>query len=259
LSQGDSGKGGGGGSGSKLDQMKEGMRSKIQESIDRAYAEHKHELFKRRIDLARQGVRNFELKRMVEAVKAFETYLTILHDWKGAPEGGLNPSYFDIKKDLPEMLLISGIYWDLAKLFDRTRNKEREFRHYIEKFIVFTKGMPYQPVASETLRKYIRNDKPVHKDVFKSAYRTLTGSNCFIATSLVDVCDDGTIHALRDYRDSVLLRSLPGCLAVVVYQKVSPPIAWALDRMPEIVRALAGRSLDRVARGILGKSNPVTF
>lgn len=233
------------------------VRTKIQASIDLAQEEHRRELLRRRIELARHGVRSYQLRRLGEAVRAFHTYLRILEDWKGVPEGGLNPSVFDIKKDVPELLLISGVYWDLLKLYDRTRSpsKQKEFFHYLEKYIVFSKGMPFQPLAAETLRKYISNEKPVHREDFKNAYKMLTGSSCFVATSLMDVSQEGTLPRLREFRDRVLQRSRSGRKFIAWYYSNGPEIASRVDRLPARVRSILGGTLDVVGAGL----SAVTF
>src|SRR3712207_5824265 len=94
-----------------------GMRKRMQEQIERAEAAHKLQWQQRRAELANAGVRAYNQKKMSEAVRHFHTYLHILEDMKQVPEGGLRPSLFDSKKDIAELLLISGIYWDLAKLY----------------------------------------------------------------------------------------------------------------------------------------------
>ena len=111
------------------------LRDRIQAQIDQAAEAHRRELFRHRIELARGGVRSYALRRIPEAVRAFSTYIQILEDWKKVPEGGLTPALFDPKDDAAELLLISGVYWDLVKLYDRTKSAERyaEFMGYIEK------------------------------------------------------------------------------------------------------------------------------
>lgn len=214
---------------------------------------HKLAMLRRRIELAQAGVRAFENKKITEAVKAFHSYIRILEDWKGVPEGKLTPAHFDTKADVAELLLISGVYWDLAKLYDRTKSadKQREFMHYLEKYILFARGMPFQHVCMETMRKYISNEKPVHKPEFKNAYKMLGGSSsCFVATSLMDVCDPDTMPRLRKFRDERLDASRGGRVFTAWYYRNGPRMAEVADRAPFLVRAVMGKSLDWLARGI---------
>ena len=215
---------------------------------------HRLAMLRRRIELAQSGVRAFENRKITEAVKSFHSYIRILEDWKSVPEGGLKPAHFDITKDVPELLLISGVYWDLVKLYDRTKSadKHREFLHYMEKYILFSRGMPFQHVCLETLRKYISNEKPVHKAEFKNAYKLLGGGDltCFVATSLIDVCDEETLPRLRRFRDERLERTRAGRAFIAWYYRNGPRLAAAADRAPEIVRTVMGKTLDWFAGGL---------
>jgi hypothetical protein len=228
-------------------------RARRNAELQMEYNEKMHRLamLRRRIELAQSGVRAFEAKRIPEAVKSFHSYLRILEDWKSVPEGGLTPSLFDLKADVAELLLISGVYWDLTKLYDRTKSidKQREFKHYLEKYIMFSRGMPFQHVCLETLRKYIGNDKAVHKAEFKNAYKILGGkSACFVATSLMDVCDPDTLPRLRGFRDERLIRTASGRAFIRWYYRNGPMLAKFTDQLPEPIRRALGRGLDRFAR-----------
>jgi hypothetical protein len=105
-------------------------------------------------------------------------YIRILEDWKKVPAGTLNPSHFDIRKDLAELLLISSIYWHLVKLLDNAPSPagEAQFRHFMSQFVLFSKGMTFTPLAAETLRKYIRSAPIRHMADFKNAYKLLANT-----------------------------------------------------------------------------------
>src|SRR5262245_10903887 len=141
-----------------------GARRRIQKQIEDAERDQQRRLFRQRIDIANAGVRAYQNKRFQEAVLNFTQYLRVLENYKNVPEGGLNPSCFDLKGDAAELLLISGIYWDLAKLYDRTTTPGRfkEFMVFLEKYVLFSKGMPFEALCAETMRKYIYVEKPVH-------------------------------------------------------------------------------------------------
>lgn len=230
------------------------LREKIQASIDIAQEEKRRSNFLKRIDLARNGVRSYQLHRIGEAARSFHTYIRILEDWKGVAEGGLNPRHFDAKKDLSELLLISGVYWDLAKLYDRTQSKgkQKEFLHYLEKFILFSKGMSYEALSAETLRRYIAHNKSMHRSEFRNAYRILSGSSCFVATALADVCEEDTVPRLRRFRDERLSRSSPGRGFIRWYYRFAPSLAVMTDRLPQPARRLLGLALTGAVRLLTG-------
>ncbi len=225
-------------------------RRLVQAAMEKAHEERRQEMFRRRLDLARLGVRNYQQKRPGEAARAFHAYLQILEEWKGVPSGGLAPGLFDLKNDLPELVLITGVYWDLVKLYDRTitEGKQVEFRHYLEKFVLFSKGMQYEALSAETLRKYVSNEKPLHKEDFKNAYKMLTGSSCFVATALMDVCDERTVPRLRTWRDEYLVHRAWGRKFIAWYGVNGPRIAAASERWPDWMRRTAGAGLDIFAR-----------
>jgi len=224
--------------GTKKDEQAQSLRDSIQASVDRAEQERQRELFKKRLDLARKGLEFYQNKNMPEAVKAFLSYLRILESGKRVQPGQLTPSLFDIKKDIHELLLISGVYWDLAKIFDHTRGKENEakLRHFLKQYYIFSKGMSFAPLSGETLRKYIRSDAVMHKSEFRRVYKELTGHNCFVVSSLVDYVGDSTLDSLRSYRDQNLLKTVRGRILIRLYYRVGPVFANVLDHSPEIIR-----------------------
>jgi hypothetical protein len=227
-------------------------RKRVQEAIEKAEAEQKHRLQVARIDLAKQGIRAFQQNRQSESARKLAAYIRILEDWKGVEEGDLTPSLFDAKKDAAELLLISGVYWIMVQIFDRTKdNKPRkEFLHYLEKYIVFCKGMVYQRLCAETLRKYISMGKSRNKAELKNAYKMIGVTKCFIATALVDVTDPQTLPRLRRFRDEVLKEKAAGRLFIAWYYRQGPRLAEFVDGKPEIFRRTMGRALDLIARAV---------
>ncbi|MGK5082306.1 CFI-box-CTERM domain-containing protein [Bdellovibrionota bacterium FG-1] len=228
-------------------------RARKNAELQAEYAEKAQRLalLRRRIFLAQSGVHAFQQNQIPLAVKSFLAYLRILEDWKGVGEGKLTPALFDPKLDVSELLLISGVYWDLARLYDRTKSPEKQnlFNIYLQKYILFSRGMRFEPVAAETLRKYIANDKCLHVAEFKAAYRAMGGkSTCFVATALMDVCDPETLVTLRSFRDEQLARSEPGRAFIRWYYRHGPRLAdWTEVQRP-VVRKVLGFGLDVIAQ-----------
>lgn len=221
-------------------------RKQVQEAMEREEAEHKRLLQQKRMELASQGLKAFHQGKSTEAAKKLQTYLRIVEDWKGVQEGELNPSLFSLPKEAAELLLISGVYWILVRLYDSTQSdaRKKDFNHYLEKYIIFSKGMTYQRLCAETLRKYIAVGKPRHKEELKNAYKVLSVSKCFVATELVDVIAPETLPRLRTYRDQVLSRKKAGRVFIAWYYRNGPFLAKVMSRMPEAVRRGAGAALD---------------
>lgn len=214
--------------------------------------EQRRSLMQKRIEQVTNGVRAYQQRQIAEAVTSYHTYIRLLEEWKGVTDGGLTPSNFDAVKELGEVLLLSGVYWDLVKLYDRTDSEEKrkEFRHYLEKFVLFAKGSSFQPICSEGLRRYISHGKPKHMEDFKNAYRILGDGKCFVVTSLLDVVDEETLPTLRGFRDEVLARSGAGRAFIRVYYRIGPSLARGVQRTPNCFRRQLGRFFDRVADSI---------
>jgi len=225
-------------------------RKQIQEKIELQEQARRVELQRRRIEIAQKGVTHFNENHIVEAVSAFRSYLAIVEDIKNAPKGGLNPSHFDRKTEMAEMVLITGVYWDLVKLYDRTTSREAfiDFQNYLGRYVAFAKGMPYQTMCSESLRKHMRSKGAHHKVEFKAAYKQLVGSKCFIATELEDLTALETLPSLRVFRDRFLRQHSTGRNFVAWYYRNGPGLAESLSRAPQIVRKAMALVLDLFAR-----------
>jgi hypothetical protein len=220
----------------------------VQEDVQR------RALMKKRLDFVTSGLELLSKHKAAEAVIAFRNYIKLLEDFKGVGDGGLTPAHFDYSKDLGDLLLLSGIYWELTKLFDRTNSEETKqlFFQYLEKFIMFSSGVSYQALSAEGLRRYLAHGKPTHRDAFKNAYKVLGKGKCFVVSSLIDVIDYETLPAFWSLRDDYLVHRAWGRAFVRAYYAVGPTLARAMDVMPDFVRRACGTVLDRVARKLNG-------
>ena len=228
------------------DEIKHARRH-IKDAVQAAEEENRRQLLRKRVELAANGVRQYQAKKIGEAVRSFQTYLRIVEDWKGVSEGGLTPAVFDREKEISELLLISGIYWDLTKLYDRTKTKTKEFNHYLEKYVIFARGMPYSSLCRETMRKYIATARPMHSAEFTAAYRLMGGTRCFVATALSDFVRPSTISRLQGFRDDYLKRRGWGRAAVMVYYRRGPQLATRVVGWPVVVKRVLARGLDEFA------------
>lgn len=225
------------------------VRRKIESAMEQAEEERHKRLLSRRLELARNGVAYYQRGQITDAVKAFHSYIRILEELKNVSEGGLMPSCFDLKTELPELMVLSGVYWDLIKIYDHAQSQEKhkEFLHYLEKYIIFAKGFPYQTLSAETLRKYISNRKGIHMSDFKNAYEIIGDSKCFLATSLIDVSSENTLPTLRKWRDEVMMHYSIGKWFVKGYYQISPRLVGRMNRLPTPVRKLLALGLDGIA------------
>jgi hypothetical protein len=228
------------------------LRSRIEKQLRRQQEEVRKDLLKKRVEIAKEGIRLSQAGRTVESVRKYQQYILILEMWKKCGRDGLSLDLFDKTKDLYEIVLLSGIYWDMAKLYDRAKRADQktELLAYLQKYIQFSKGMPFQALSGEALRKYLGSGKCKHRTEFKTAYTTLTGEKCFIATSLLDVTNPMTIVRLRNFRDGTLRRTSFGRRMVALYYRHSPRAVHLVDRAPDFARRSFGRLLDGIAECI---------
>jgi hypothetical protein len=204
------------------------------------------------------GVRAYEKQKYAEAVVNYQSFIKLLEHIKGVSQGGLMPSQFDKTEEMSDLLMLVGVYWDLAKLFDQTNSPDRVkvFLHYLEKFILFSKGMSWQPMCAELLRRYILKDKPKHRSEFKNAYKMIGDGKCFIVTAVMEETAFETLPALWRFRDEVLMKNPAGRLFVKSYYFFGPPIAAIVSVSPRPVRQAIGKLVDAASEVVQPRHRP---
>ncbi len=223
-------------------------RRRVKAQMEKYEKERLLALFNRRMSLARDGALKFKEGKMKEALSSYYQYLDILEKTKEVKSGGLEPRLFDQKKDIAELLLLTGVFWDLAKILDRVRTSDKEkLSLYLDRFVLFSKGMPYQHVSSELVRKYLVNGIPRHRKEFKNAHVRLGGSKCFVVTAVEDLCLPTTLPKLREFRDRRLLAHVAGKTLVWVYYQVGPWLARRVLDLPLAIQRQIAKGFDFVA------------
>ena len=209
------------------------VRKGIQEAFERQQEQRRKEAWRFRIDIAKRGVLLFDKGKLPEALKSFRDYISILENRFGVETGGLHLAAFDLKKDAGEVLLIAGIFWDMAKIYDHMKGHQGEMRHCLNKFIEFSIDRPHIILSSEAIRKYVSSGKCVNIEDFKNAHILLTRhlAKCFIATAVFGPTS-AEVETLRRFRDTRLAPHFAGRAFIRVYYTVSPTIAHALIKAP---------------------------
>lgn len=187
----------------------------------------------KRITIARQGREAFAKKDYVKAQKRYNEYLAILAELKEIDDiFKLSPSMFDQQKEVTEMLLVSHIYWDIARIHEMTPKLQANFYKSLAQFVRFTANQPYQILNAEMLRKYMKKNKrvtpqyPVLNDAYQQIY--IQSSKCYIATFCFGTNSVETVK-LRAFKNRLL--EYPGGLSFVkYYYKISP---LAVKRLSE--------------------------
>lgn len=215
------------------------VRKSIQEAFERQEEIRRREQWKKRIDVAKKGIKQYDESRVADALRTFREYLSILETRFSVAPGGLHSGLFDKKKEAGEILLVAGIYWDMAKIYDHMKGKQPELRQCLNKFIEFSVNRPHVILSSEALRRYLASKKAINEVDFKAAQSVLHShlTKCFIATAVFGPRSE-EVAAFQAFRDEVLAVSLAGRAFIRAYYLVSPTVMAAILRSPKLASLL---------------------
>lgn len=161
--------------------MKSG-RTAREEREKRLILKHK---FENRITVARFGNESRDIKDFAGAIRKFTDYLQTMAEVKGAADiYAIKPQHFDPKKDVTEMLMISHIYFEMAKMYDAVPKFHEESKRCLEQFVLFSVNQPYQVINSELMRKHLKKTLFKDPEVFRHAYVQIfvQSKKCYVVT-----------------------------------------------------------------------------
>lgn len=186
--------------------------------------------YQSRLNYVKQGKLAYANNNYLKAIKNYNSYLQTISEVKEVSEKRLNPGLFDNKKELTELMLISHIFWDLARIYDRTPHLHQEFSRCLKQFQSFTIGNPFQVVNAEMVRRYIRSGKAVNKDLFQEAYQNIyvSSKKCYVATHCFgfDANETNLIRLVKPH----LLKSHMGQTFIEFYYRYSPAFVTFLQK-----------------------------
>lgn len=156
---------------------------KEREEKDRAIIlQHK---FENRITVARFGKEALDAGDYGTALRKFTEYLSIVAEVKEAKDMySIKISSFDPKSEITEMLMISHIYFEIARLYDAVPKFHDELKRSLEQFVHFSVNQPYQVVNSEMARKYMKRSAFKNPELFQNSYQQIyvQSKKCYIVT-----------------------------------------------------------------------------
>ncbi|MBT3585545.1 MAG: hypothetical protein HN509_11620 [Halobacteriovoraceae bacterium] len=137
-----------------------------------------------RLKYLKKGQEFSQADDIPKAVQCYNQYLHALALFFRTEEPALKPKLFDQESDIAELLLISHVYWDLAKAYDRSPNLRHESVRCLDQFTKFTIGYKYQHVNAQMLRNFIKKRLAYNPKAFKQAYEKIKvqSKSCYIAT-----------------------------------------------------------------------------
>jgi hypothetical protein len=193
--------------------------------------------FDTRITNVRFGKESLDSTDYSNSIKKFTEYLLVIAEVKKvAGIYDIRTAHFDPKKDITEMLMISHIYFEMARMFDAVPKFHAESEKCLAQFVHFSANQPYQVVNSEMIRKYLKKSSFKNPGVFRSAYEQIfvQSKQCYIVTFCY-----GDQHLVtqefREFKDW-LLESSWGQNLVRVYYKFSSEIVptWENKTLPTV-------------------------
>lgn len=155
--------------------------------------------FDHRITTAKFGKQSFDISDYAGAIKKFSEYLLIMAEVKNVKDiYSLTPDRFDPKTELTEMMMISHIYFEMARMYDAIPQFHEESSRCLDQFVRFSANQPYQIVNSELIRKHLKKSRFKNQEVFRAAYQQIfiQSKKCFVVT----FCYGDTHPVTQDYR-----------------------------------------------------------
>lgn len=214
--------------------------------------------WKKRISIAREGRLAFERKSHVECVKQYQKFLDLTAKAMECEVKDLKPAMFPKGSLVAESLLISAITFDLAKIFDRMKGQDKQRAVYLNLFVRFTVGQPFQVLVAEQLRKYLQYTSTIgHRKEFEAALRQIyknKGGVCFIATVVYKNPEAHEIQVLRELRDNTLRQYRAGRWFIDWYYRAGPKLAAKIEQN-EPAQKVIRMFLDRLVRYYDRKTN----
>lgn len=188
--------------------------------------------YSKRITISKYGREAFQAGDYLNALKNYHQYLKTLGEVHDRDIYTITPDLFDKKKHVTEMLLISQVYWDMSRIYEKNAQMASNFQKCLNQFVRFTANQPYQVVNAEMLRKYIKknNHKSPQIAALEKAYSQIfvQSRKCYLATYTFEP-QEFELTFLRNFK-SALLNQPYGQKFVELYYRVSSDLINKLEK-----------------------------
>lgn len=141
--------------------------------------------FENRITTVRFGKECLDAGDYAGALNRFSEYMHIISDIKGCKDFyHIKVSHFDPKKDITELLMVSHVFFEMARIYDAVPKFHPDSAKCLEQFVHFSANQPYQVVNSELVRKHLKKSVFKKPEVFRNAYQQIyvQSRKCYIVT-----------------------------------------------------------------------------
>lgn len=217
-----------------------------EEKEEKKHSSQLLENYRNRIGLLKVSHDYYQKDNIAKAVEGYGKYLNIISKYYFTTEEELKPRLFDQKTQIAEILLISQVYWALAKAYDRNPKLKSDCKRYLDQFVLFSLGYKHQYINSEMIRKFIKKGIAYNPKLFEMAYKRVMvdSKKCYVASYCFTETHPIT-ESLRDFKRS-LLKHKAGSIFVENYYRFSPPFVFFCERHPVI-----GHPIKFVTRPVL--------
>lgn len=155
--------------------------------------------FETRITIAKCGKTCLDAGDYGGALKKFTEYLQIIMEVKRVRDiYSIRVQHFDSKKDLTELLMISHIFFEMARIYDTAPQFEEDSKKCLDQFVAFSANQPFQVINSEMIRKKLKKLSLRNADNFRNSYQQIfvQSKKCYIVT----YCYHDEHPVTQDYR-----------------------------------------------------------
>lgn len=218
------------------------MNDKAESQLEKKKRLALQKKYGQRITIARQGREYFSQKDFVNAAKKYNEYLAIYAELNEIDDiFKLTPSMFDQKTQVTEMLLVSHVYWELARVNEMTPKLQASYLKCLAQFVKFTANQPYQVLNAEMLRKYIKKNKTKTTQLgpLNQAYQQIfvQSKKCYISTYCYGHKSEVTL-TLREFKDLLLDYKYGQTFVSIYYRHSSKFVTWCDGKsiIPSIVK-----------------------
>ena len=196
---------------------------------EKAREQYKQNLWNYRVVLIKKG--NLLVKKNLygEAAVVYEKYLKILEMIYECGPNGLTPEMLKESARTTELAILSGVYWDLVRIYDTSDaflDRQKKAAEKLARFAAYTPLFLDLMKRAKAFQKTSR-----HPDVIKNMISKAGNvkSRCFIATAAFESPVAPEVQALREFRDLNLRETPMGRQFIFYYYKYSPRIACFID------------------------------
>ncbi len=186
-------------------------------------------MYNDRLNFVKKGHKYYQNDDIAKSVEFYSKYLNAISSYYKVDKENITPKIFD-KTEQREIMLISQIYWNLAKIYDRNPKYKSEVIKYLNQFIKFSAGYRWKNANYQMISNFIKRRLTKNIKIFLDAKKELESSKnkkCYIATYIY-----GNNHYitkdLKKIRDTLEKFNI-GKLMIRSYYHLSPKIIKYID------------------------------